>query len=170
MMVGGNLMRLFFWSIVGGLVGTGLMDIVGIFATEKLKIRWGGWGGNAALGRWALGIFGGHFVHKNIIESSPVKNEVLVGGAFHYFTGGSLALTYPLFYLAFNVPMPGNHLISSLLWGLATVLLPWFILFPGFGWGFFGVRAPSNVRSFISPMVEHLLYGLGLGIVLNIAL
>jgi len=42
MMVGGNLMRLFFWSIVGGLVGTGLMDIVGIFATEKLKIRWGG--------------------------------------------------------------------------------------------------------------------------------
>ena len=42
MMVGGNLMRLFFWSIVGGLVGTGLMDIVGKFATEKLKIRWGG--------------------------------------------------------------------------------------------------------------------------------
>ena len=170
MMVGGNLMRLFFWSIVGGLVGTGLMDIVGIFATEKLKIRWGGWGGNAALGRWALGIFGGHFVHKNIIESSPVKNEVLAGGAFHYFTGGSLALTYPLFYLIFNVPMQGNHLIYSLLWGLATVIFPWFILFPGFGWGFFGVRAPNNVRSFISPMVEHLFYGLGLGIVLNIAL
>ena len=167
--LGGNLMRLFFWSIVGGLVGTGLMDIVGKFATEKLKIRWGGWGGNAALGRWVLGIFGGHFVHKNIIESSPVKNEVLVGGAFHYFTGGSLALTYPLFYLAFNVPMQENHLISSLLWGLATVLFPWFILFPGFGWGFFGVRAPNNVRSFISPMVEHLFYGLGLGIVLNIA-
>jgi hypothetical protein len=95
---------------------------------------------------------------------------VLAGWTFHYFTGGSVALTYPLFYLAFNVPMPGNHLISSLLWGLATVLLPWFILFPGFGWGFFGVRAPSNVRPFISPMVEHLLYGLGLGIVLNIAL
>ncbi len=28
-------MRLFFWSIVGGLVGTGLMDIVGTFATDK---------------------------------------------------------------------------------------------------------------------------------------
>jgi len=35
-------MRLFFWSIVGGLVGTGLMDIVGTIATDKLKIRWGG--------------------------------------------------------------------------------------------------------------------------------
>ena len=42
MMVGENLMRLFFWSIVGGLVGTGLMDIVGIFATGELKNRWGG--------------------------------------------------------------------------------------------------------------------------------
>jgi hypothetical protein len=35
-------MRLFFLSIVGGLVGTGLMDIVGTYATKKLKIRWGG--------------------------------------------------------------------------------------------------------------------------------
>jgi hypothetical protein len=65
--------------------------------------------------------------------------------------------------------MPESHLVPGLLWGLATVLFPWFILFPGFGWGFFGVRAPSNVRPLISPIVEHSLYGLGLGIVLNIA-
>ena len=166
--LGGNFMKFFFWSFVGGLVGTLLMDTVGSFA-EKLKIRWGGWSGNRALGRWALGIFGGHFVHKNIIESNPVKNEVPVGWAFHYFTGGSMALTYPLLYLAFNVPLPENHLLISLVWGLATALLPWFILFPGFGWGFFGIRAPGNVRPLISPSVEHLLYGLGLGIVLNIA-
>jgi len=116
-----------------------------------------------------LGILGGYLVHKDIIESEPIKNEVFFGWAFHYFTGGTLALTYPLFYLAFNVPQPESHLISGLLWGLATVLFPWFILFPVFGWGFFGVRAPRNVRSLISPMVEHLFYGLGLGIVLNIA-
>ncbi len=35
-------MWLFFWSIVGGLVGTVLMDISGILASDKLKIRWGG--------------------------------------------------------------------------------------------------------------------------------
>ena len=168
--LGGDPMRLFFWSIVGGLVGTSLMDIVGTYATKKLKIRWGGWGGNAALGRWVLGIFDGHFVHKNIAGSNPIRNEVLVGWAFHYFTGSIVALTYPPFYLAFNVPIQGNHIVYSLLWGLATVLIPWLILFPGFGWGFFGVRAPSNVRSFISPMVEHLFYGLGLGIVLNLSL
>jgi hypothetical protein len=42
MMAGRDLMGLFFWSVVGGLVGTGLMDIVGSLATAKLKIRWGG--------------------------------------------------------------------------------------------------------------------------------
>lgn len=35
-------MELLLWTIVGGLVGTGLMDIVGTFATAKLKLRWGG--------------------------------------------------------------------------------------------------------------------------------
>ena len=116
-----------------------------------------------------MGVLGGRFVHKNIIESSPVKNEVSIGLVFHYFTGGTVALTYPLFFLVFNVPMPESHLISGLLWGLATVFYPWFILYPSFGWGFFGAKAPNNVRALISPMVEHLLYGLGLGIVLNIA-
>ena len=80
-----------------------------------------------------------------------------------------MALSYPLFFLVFNVPMPENHLIIGLVWGLATALLPWVILFPGFGWGFFGVRAPSNIRPLVSPSVEHLIYGLGLGIVLNLA-
>jgi hypothetical protein len=39
---GGKIMELFFWSIVGGLAGTGMMDIVETFASTKLKIRWGG--------------------------------------------------------------------------------------------------------------------------------
>lgn len=34
-------MALFFWAIVGGLAGTGLMDIAGSFA-ERLKITTGG--------------------------------------------------------------------------------------------------------------------------------
>jgi hypothetical protein len=80
-----------------------------------------------------------------------------------------VALTYPFFYLAFNLPLPENHLLSSLVWGLATTLLPWFFLFPAFGWGLFGVRAPKGTRPLISPAVSHVFYGLGLGIVLNIA-
>ena len=161
-------MELWLWAVVGGLVGTVLMDITASLA-NALRIRWGGCGGNAAIGRWVLGLLAGRFVHKNIIESSPLRHERSAGWVFHYFTGASVALTYPYFFLAFSLPLPENHLNSGLLWGLATTLLPWFILFPGFGWGLFGVRAPGNVRPLVSPAVSHMLYGLGLGIVLNIA-
>ena len=39
--LGRNLMELFFWALIGGLVGTALMDIIGWMA-GRLKITWGG--------------------------------------------------------------------------------------------------------------------------------
>ena len=82
--------------------------------------------------------------------------------------GGSLALSYPALYLVSGVPLPVNHVLPGLLWGLATTLLPWIIFYPAFGWGVFGVAAPQGTRPVLSPTVSHLVYGLGLGIVLNI--
>lgn len=102
------------------------------------------------------------------MKSSPVKNELAAGWIVHYVTGGSVALTYPLLHLAFRASLPEYHFIHALLWGLATTLLPWVILYPAFGWGFFGVRAPKGTRPLLSASMAHLVYGLGLGIVLSI--
>ena len=78
-----------------------------------------------------------------------------------------MALTYPFFFLAFNVTTPADHLVPGLIWGLATTVLPWFILYPAFGWGFFGIRAPKGTKPLVATTISHLLYGLGLGIVFN---
>ena len=86
----------------------------------------------------------------------------------HYLVGGSLALTYPALYLVLGAPLPNNHVVPSLLWGLVTTLLPWIIFYPAFGWGFFGATAPQGTRPILSPTISHLFYGLGLGIVLSI--
>ena len=107
-------------------------------------------------------------MHKNIIKAAPAKHEFAIGGITHYLLGGSLALTYPAVYLISGAPLPGNHLLPGLLWGLATALLPWIIFYPAFGWGFFGVRAPQGMRPVLSPTVSHLVYGLGVGIVSSI--
>ncbi len=114
-------------------------------------------------------MFHGHFLHENILESSPARNEARVGLICHYITGGSVALLYPAYFLVFNLPLPEDHLIPGLVFGLATVLLPWLVLYPPFGWGFFGVRAPVKSRPLIAPTIEHVLYGLGIGIVLNLS-
>jgi Na+-driven multidrug efflux pump len=87
----------------------------------------------------------------------------------HYLVGGSLALTYPAVYFVSAAPLPGSHVLPSLVWGLATTLLPWLIFYPAFGWGLFGVGAPQGTRPVLSPTVSHLVYGLGVGSVLSIA-
>lgn len=114
-----------------------------------------------------FGVFDGHFVHENIIDSRPAENEAAAGWAFHYLTGAGLALTYPLFFLALASPLPQNHLFPGVVWGLVTTLLPWLILYPGYGWGLFGLRAPGDASPLIATPVAHVLYGLGLGMVLN---
>ena len=111
----------------------------------------------------------GRIAHEDITKSPTVKNETAVGRLFHYFTGGALALTYPALVIGLGVALPDGNAIPSVLWGLGTGLLPWLVLFPGFGWGAFGTRAPGTVRPWLAVSVEHSLYGLGLGLTLDIA-
>ena len=96
-----------------------------------------------------------------------MRNERAVGWIFHYFTGVTLALTYPAVFLGFTGAVPSNNLIPGLIWGLVTALLPWLVLFPGFGWGVFGIRSPRNMRPVLSLSIEHSIYGLGVGMVLT---
>ncbi len=163
-------MELLLWPIVGGIVGTLFMDIADKIMERTNFTMGAACGGPRALGRWFLGLFSGHFVHENIIESSPVKNEVAVGWIFHYGLGAGVALTYPLLYFVLDVPMPQNHLVPGLLWGLATAVLPWFTNFPGFGWGFFGTNAPKGMRPLMAPAIAHTCYGLGVGLVLTMTI
>jgi hypothetical protein len=106
-------------------------------------------------------------VHKDITKAAAIKYEFAIGGVTHYVLGGALALTYPALYLILDAPLPHNHLLPGILWGVATALLPWIIFYPVFGWGFFGVKAPQGMRPVLSPTVSHLVYGLALGIILN---
>jgi len=115
-----------------------------------------------------LHAFRGQFVHSNIIKAAPIKHEAAVGRITHYVLGGSLALTYPALYLISGASVPGNHLLPALVWGFATAILPWLIFYPAFGWGLFGIRAPQGTRPVLSPTVSHLVYGFGVGIVLNV--
>ena len=111
----------------------------------------------------------GRFVHEDITKASPVQYESALGRATHYLVGGSLALSYPALYAISGAPVPGDHVLPGIAWGLATTLLPWIVFYPAFGWGWFGTTAPRGTRPLLSPTVTHLVYGLGLGLVLNIA-
>ena len=59
-----------------------------------------------------------------------------------------------------------SHLLGGVLFGLATSLLPWFILLPSFGRGLFGRRGPRGSNALLADMVSHVAYGLGVGAVI----
>lgn len=150
-------------AYVGGLVGAVLMDI-----TELLAARAGLTSGVsvALVGRWALGLLRGRWTHADIARSAPRPGEVGAGWVFHYLVGGgAVALPFALGLQAAGWAQPEQRLWVGLVYGGLSSLLPWLLLLPAFGWGWFGRRAPPGARPLLASLVSHLPYGLGLGLV-----
>lgn len=157
-------MSLFVLAFLGGIVGAVLMDV-----TETVAARAGISSGVsvALVGRWFLGLTRGRFAHADILASPPVPGEVRAGWAFHILAGGGgVALIYAAL-LQFAGPLPAaHHVLGGVLFGLATSALPWFILLPSFGWGWFGRRGPKGSNALLASPLSHIPYGFGVGAVI----
>lgn len=150
-------------AFFGGIVGAVLMDL-----TETVAARFGLTSGvNVALvGRWATGLARGQLRHADIRATQALPGEARMGWAFHLLAGGGgVALLYPLVLQGTGIAPPGGHLAGGLLFGLATSLLPWCVLLPSLGWGWFGRRGPGGARAWLAGLVSHGPYGLGVGAV-----
>ena len=157
-------MNSFVLAYVGGIVGAVLMDI-----TETLAARVGLTSGVsvALVGRWALGLLRGQWVHADIASSPARPGEAQAGWVFHLLVGGGgVALPYAAWAHAAGWSTPTHHLWGGLAFGAATSLLPWLLLLPAFGWGWFGRRGPRGSNALLASTVSHIPYGLGVGVVM----
>ena len=152
----------FAMAFIGGLVGTIAMDTIK-YVGHNLRLI----GGVKMdmLGRWALGMRHGKFVYADIHEAQPYPHEVMAGWIFHYLTGGLVALAYPLILAMFGISLQNTHLLYAVLFGLGTSLLPWFVVYPAFGKGWFGAKAPKAAKPILTSLVSHTFYGAGIGLV-----
>lgn len=157
-------MNSYLLAYAGGLVGAVLMDI-----TETLAARAGLTSGVsvALVGRWALGLLQGQWTHADIRRSPARAGEVRAGWAFHFLVGGGgVALLYPMLLPATSWTLPVQQLWGGVAFGAATSLLPWLLLLPAFGWGWFGRRGPAGANALLASTLSHLPYGLGVGTVM----
>ena len=157
-------MNSFVLAYVGGIVGAVLMDI-----TETLAARVGLTSGVsvALVGRWALGLPRGQWAHADIARSPARPGEVRMGWAFHFLVGGGgVALLYAAFVHAAGFHVVTHHLWGGVIFGAATSLLPWLLLLPAFGWGWFGRRGSQGSNALLASTVSHIPYGLGVGVVM----
>ena len=79
------------------------------------------------IGRWFLSMFRGKFIHEDINKTHEFKNEKLWCFLSHYLIGIALAGIYLV--LDLKVPIIRDQIWMSLVFGIATVLLPWLWLF-----------------------------------------
>ncbi|MFT3957145.1 MAG: DUF2938 family protein [Piscinibacter sp.] len=150
-------------AYVGGIVGAVLMDV-----TETLAARAGLTSGVsvALVGRWSLGLLRGQWAHADIARSPAQPGEVRMGWAFHFLVGGgAVALAFPAALQVLGVDQPAHTVLGGLLFGLLTSLLPWLLLLPAFGWGWFGRRGPRGSNALLASTLSHIPYGLGVGAV-----
>jgi len=112
------------------------------------------------LGRWLRHMPEGTFRHASITAAPQKAFECTVGWLAHYTIG-------VVFALAFVVLTSGDWLarptlLPALLYGIGTVVFPFFILQPSFGLGIAAARTPKPTQARLKSLVTHTVFGVGL--------
>jgi len=118
------------------------------------SMRWG------MVGRWVGHLPGGHFVHENIAEASPVRGEVALGWTAHYLVGIAFASSLLLIMGLGWARQP--TVLPPLAFGTVTVIFPFFVLQPGMGVGIAASKAPNPLHARLRSIGSHLVFGLGM--------
>ena len=146
-------------SVLIGIVATLTMDVLTVAA---IKLRLIAPLRPQLIGRWFASIAQGQALHSDIANAPPINHEFAVAVPVHYAIGVTLALLYLLASSTFGIN-PRSP-VAALGFALCTNLLPWLLMFPAMGYGWFGTHGPAGTRLLLSSFVTHCLYGLGLWI------
>ena len=142
--------------VFAGAVATALLDLWSLSLNRVLGFPATNWG---HVGRWVAGLPSGSFRHASIAEVPHIAWERVIGWSTHYLIGIVYAVLY-LLVLAAVSSAPSVH--SAALFGVGTVLMPWLILQPGIGLGYFATRARKPSLTRLLNLLSHLVFGVGL--------
>lgn len=144
-------------SLAVGGVATLVMDVWAVLLKRAFSIPSLNY---ALVGRWMGHIPRGKLAHANIAQSPPVAGEMAMGWIAHYAIG--IAFAGALLVVAGSDWAKAPTLWPAVLTGWVTLLAPFFILQPGFGFGIAASKTPQpNVARWRSFMA-HTVFGLGL--------
>src|SRR5438874_11994448 len=156
------MLRAFVVGLIVGILATVTMDVVAM-VTLRLGItgRRPRRTGPDLIGRWIGYLLQGKFRHTDILQTPPLRGELLLGLAAHYSIGIVLTLVYlGLLVLAHTTPTA----LSAILYRTATTVLPWFLMIPSQGMGWLGWDAPDGAHLARISLFNHIMFGLGMAL------
>lgn len=140
-----------------GVGATLVMDLWNLFLKRAFSIASLNYG---LLGRWLLHMPAGTFRHANINAAAPKPFEAGAGWIAHYSIGIALALVFVA--LAPQGWQARPTLFPALLYGMATVVFPYFIMQPSLGLGMASSRTPKPTQARLKSLATHTVFGIGL--------
>jgi uncharacterized membrane protein YagU involved in acid resistance len=98
--------------------------------------------------------------HANIAAAAQKPFECSVGRIAHYSIGAVLALMFVAITSGDALARPA--LLSALLYGIATVIFPFFIMQPSLGLGVAASKTPNPTQARLKSLMTHTVFGVGL--------
>ena len=112
------------------------------------------------LGRWVLHMPEGKFVHRSLSAAAARPHERAVGRTAHYSIGVAFALLFWTIAPAGWFARP--TLLPALVFGVATVVVPFFTMQPAFGLGVAASKTPKPNTARLKSLGTHTVFGVGL--------
>ncbi len=112
------------------------------------------------IGRWALYLLKGKFIHEDIRKTPASKNEKPAALISHFLIGIVLIGIY--LFLELKVPAIRDQLWVPLVFGAATIILPWLWLYPSIGIGFLALKSPKRSDYITLSIINHTNFGIGM--------
>ena len=144
-------------AVAIGLGATLVMDVWNLFLKRAFGIPSLNY---CLLGRWLLHMPGGTFRHASIAAAPRKPFECTAGLVAHYTIGIVFALGLVAFAPGAWLARP--TLLPALLYGLGTVVFPFFIMQPSFGLGIAASKTPNPAQARLKSLMTHTVFGVGL--------
>jgi hypothetical protein len=144
-------------AILMGLGATLTFDLWGLFLKQVFKIM----PSNICLvGRWLRYMPTGTFRHSTIGSTPQKSAECTIGWLAHYTIG----VTFAIVFVAVVGPDWLQHptLIPAIVFGVVTVLAPFFIMQPSMGLGFAASKTSHPTQARLRSLLNHTAFGVGL--------
>jgi hypothetical protein len=144
-------------AVAIGIGATLVMDLWNLFLRRTFSIPSLNY---CLLGRWLRHIRDGTLRHTSITAAAPKPFECTVGWIAHYTIGVVFALVFVA--LTSDDWLARPALLPAMLYGVATVVFPFFIMQPSFGLGIAASRTPKPTQARLKSLVTHTVFGVGL--------
>ena len=149
-------MNLVIKTLLVGIGATLAMDIwnyiLSLFKIKSLDYRF--------VGRWVGNLTKGKFTHNKIFNTPPFSNELLIGWITHYLIG--ITFVFLLVWIYGKEWIEHPTFMPAIIIGMATIIAPFFLMQPSFGFGIAGSKLPDPNTARFKSLIIHFVYGLGI--------